>query len=119
MFEKLAVMIQNGPCHGSGGWSPASHRGGPGSIPGKSTWNLWWTKQIGTGFTPSISIFPYHYNSKNAPYPFIHLHRRHIISAIDSVVKNIVKYKTNGTDQLQRCGAREAECSHFIIQNMC
>jgi hypothetical protein len=32
------------PCHGSGGQSPASHRGGPGSIPGQSMWDLWWTK---------------------------------------------------------------------------
>jgi hypothetical protein len=29
---------QRGPCHGSGGYSPASHRGGPGSIPGRSQW---------------------------------------------------------------------------------
>jgi hypothetical protein len=31
-------------CHGSGGKTPASHRGGPGSIPGQSMWDLWWTK---------------------------------------------------------------------------
>jgi hypothetical protein len=30
-----------GPCHGSGGQSPASHRGGVGSIPGQSMWDLW------------------------------------------------------------------------------
>ena len=30
-----------GPC---GGQSPASHRGGPGSISGQSMWDLWWTK---------------------------------------------------------------------------
>jgi hypothetical protein len=35
---------QNGPCHGSDGQSPASHCGGPGSIPGQSMWDLWWTK---------------------------------------------------------------------------
>ena len=32
------------PCRGSGGYSPASHRGGQGSTPGQSMWDLWWTK---------------------------------------------------------------------------
>jgi hypothetical protein len=31
-------------CHGSCGKSPASHRGGPGSIPGQSMWDFWWKK---------------------------------------------------------------------------
>jgi hypothetical protein len=31
-------------CQGSGGQSPASQRGYPGSIPGQSLQNLWWTK---------------------------------------------------------------------------
>jgi hypothetical protein len=31
------------PCHGSGGKSPTSHRGLPGSIPGQSVWDLWRT----------------------------------------------------------------------------
>jgi hypothetical protein len=31
------------PCHESGGWSPASHNGGPGSIPRNSKWILWST----------------------------------------------------------------------------
>ena len=29
------------PCHGSGGSSPASHRGSQGSNPGRSMWDLW------------------------------------------------------------------------------
>ena len=28
----------------SGGQSTACHRGGPGSVPGQSLWDLWWTK---------------------------------------------------------------------------
>jgi hypothetical protein len=32
------------PCHGSGGYSPASHRGDSSLIPGQSTYDLWWTK---------------------------------------------------------------------------
>jgi len=30
-------------CHGSGGYSPASHRGCPGLVPGQTMWDLWWT----------------------------------------------------------------------------
>jgi hypothetical protein len=33
-----------GPCHDSGGYSPAFHRRGPDSVPGQSMWDLWWTK---------------------------------------------------------------------------
>jgi hypothetical protein len=32
------------PCYGSGGLSSAPHRGGPGSRPGQSMWDLWCTK---------------------------------------------------------------------------
>jgi hypothetical protein len=32
------------PSHSSGGKSPASHRGGPGSSPVHVIWDLWWTK---------------------------------------------------------------------------
>lgn len=32
-----------GPCVGSGDWLLGSHRGGPVSTPGQSTWELWWT----------------------------------------------------------------------------
>jgi len=32
------------PFHGSGGSLPARHREGPGSSPGQSVWDLWWTK---------------------------------------------------------------------------
>jgi hypothetical protein len=31
-------------CHGSGGWSPASHRGGPGSRSYQSMWDFWCIK---------------------------------------------------------------------------
>ena len=43
---------QRGPCHGSGGYSPASHHGGPGSIPGQSMWNLWLSKWHWDRFFP-------------------------------------------------------------------
>jgi hypothetical protein len=38
------------PCHSSGSWSPASHRGGLGSSPGQVMWDLWWTKWGWAGF---------------------------------------------------------------------
>ena len=44
--ERICVLINKHfrDCLGSGGQSSASHRGGSGSIPGQSVWNLWWTK---------------------------------------------------------------------------
>jgi hypothetical protein len=40
VFCKLHLSIAHRPYHGSGGYSSASHRGGPGSIPGQSMWDL-------------------------------------------------------------------------------
>jgi hypothetical protein len=36
--------------------SLASHRGGPGSIPGLVKWDLWWTKWRRGRFSPSTSV---------------------------------------------------------------
>jgi len=42
-----------------GGYSPIYHCGGPGSIPGQSVWNLWWTMwQQDEFFPPSTSVIP-------------------------------------------------------------
>jgi hypothetical protein len=37
---------------------PASDRGGPGSIPGQSMWDLWWTKWHWDRFFPDYFGFP-------------------------------------------------------------
>jgi hypothetical protein len=53
------------PHHGSGCWSPASHRRGPGSILGRSIWDLWWTKWHWDRFPPVNFILPVlHYKEK-------------------------------------------------------
>jgi hypothetical protein len=44
------------PRHSSNCQSLASHRGGPGSIPGLVKWDLWWTKWRWGGFSPSTSV---------------------------------------------------------------
>lgn len=36
----------------------ASYRGNPGSIPGQSMWDLWWTESTGKGFSSNTSLFP-------------------------------------------------------------
>jgi hypothetical protein len=46
------------PCHSSGGYSPASHRGGQGPIPDQVMWDLWWTKWHRGRFSPSTSVSP-------------------------------------------------------------
>jgi hypothetical protein len=51
-------------CHGPGGKSLASHRGGPGSIPGQSMWTKWhWHR-----FFFQYFGFPCQYQSTNIPY---------------------------------------------------
>jgi hypothetical protein len=35
-----------------------SHRGDSGSIPNKSTWDFWWPRDTGSGFSPRNLLFP-------------------------------------------------------------
>jgi hypothetical protein len=53
------------PCHSSGGWSPASHCGGPGQV----MWDLWWTKWHWGRFSPGTSVSPA--NSHSTDYSTI------------------------------------------------
>jgi hypothetical protein len=46
------------PWYNSGGWSLASHRGGPGSNPGQDICDLWWTKWNWGRFSKSTSVSP-------------------------------------------------------------
>jgi hypothetical protein len=46
------------PCHSSGGQSPTSNRGGPGSIPGQVMCDLWWKKWRWGRFSSGIWISP-------------------------------------------------------------
>jgi hypothetical protein len=57
-FITLTRNLSWRPCHSSGGKSPTSHRGGPGSIPGQSMWDLWWTKWHWDRFLPEYFGFP-------------------------------------------------------------
>jgi hypothetical protein len=43
-------------CRSSGGQSPASHRGGPVSIPGQVMWDLWRIERQWGRFSPSTSV---------------------------------------------------------------
>ena len=52
--------------------SLTSDCGGPGLIPGMSTWNLWWTGWHWAGFSQSASVIPHHH-STSGPYSFIRL----------------------------------------------
>jgi hypothetical protein len=57
-YRATELPLRPGPRHSSGGWSPASHRGGPSSIPVQVMWDLWWTKWRWGRFSPSISVSP-------------------------------------------------------------
>jgi hypothetical protein len=46
------------PCHCSGGYSPTSHRGDPGSSTNQVMWDLWSTKWHWGRFSPSTSVSP-------------------------------------------------------------
>jgi len=39
-----SVMTMMVTMSGHGGWSQASYHGSPGSVPGRSTWDLLWTE---------------------------------------------------------------------------
>jgi hypothetical protein len=48
--------------HGSGNYQSACRRRGPGSVPGQSTWDQWWSKRQWDSFslsTPALSL-PFH-----------------------------------------------------------
>jgi hypothetical protein len=45
-------------CHSTGGQSTVSHRGGPGSFPGQSMWDLWQTKWHWVRFFSESLRFP-------------------------------------------------------------
>jgi hypothetical protein len=53
-----------GPCHGSGGLTPVSHREGLDSIPGQTMWNLWCIKQHCNRFL-SLATCQYRCNVSN------------------------------------------------------
>jgi hypothetical protein len=57
-IRPININLNKGPRHCSGGYSPASHRGGPGSIPGRSMWDLWWTKWHWDRFLSEYFGFP-------------------------------------------------------------
>jgi hypothetical protein len=56
IVHSCSFILYLGPCHSSGGYSPASNRGGPGSSPGQVMWDLWWTKCYWGIFSPSTSV---------------------------------------------------------------
>jgi hypothetical protein len=55
MYEQFRIVR---PCHSSGGLSPASHSGGPGSSTGQVMWDLWWIKWHWGRFYPSTLVSP-------------------------------------------------------------
>jgi hypothetical protein len=71
-----------GPCHSSGGLSPASHRGGPGSSPGQVMWNLWWTVALEQVFSEYFG-FP-------CQFSFNQLFRTHHLSSVAGTIGQFV-----------------------------
>jgi hypothetical protein len=60
------------PYHGSGGLSPACHGGVPGSRPGQSMWDLWWTKWHWDRFFSELFGFPLSISLlRPSPYSYI------------------------------------------------
>jgi hypothetical protein len=56
--KQPALIFLIRPCHCSGGWFPASHRGCLASSPDQVMWDLWWTNWHSGRFSPTISVFP-------------------------------------------------------------
>jgi hypothetical protein len=73
----------------------ASHRGGPGSIPGQSMWDLWWTKWQWDSFSPSTSVFSCQFHSTGAP----------LLGKGQEIIIIIVIFITGSHNKPQGCGA--------------
>jgi hypothetical protein len=56
--QQLRRLVAGFPPWWEGGYSPASHHGGPGSSPGQVMWDLWLTKWYWGRCSPSTSVFP-------------------------------------------------------------
>jgi hypothetical protein len=88
--DLLAIIVWDTEgilCHRSGGYSLASHCYGPGSIPDRVVWDLWWTKWHWGRFA-RVLIFPLPIPiSPAALYSLIILSATLYSLKIDSVVK--------------------------------
>ena len=60
------IFLRSMPCHGSDGYLPSCHHGGPGSTPGQSVRDFW-RKVGGESISPSTSVFLCQCHSTNAP----------------------------------------------------
>jgi hypothetical protein len=61
VFTVTAVtkrLFKTGSYHSSGCYSSPSHRGGPGSNPGRVICHLWWAEWHWSRFSPSTSVSP-------------------------------------------------------------
>jgi hypothetical protein len=63
------------PCHSSGGYSLASHRGGPGLSPGQVRLDFCWAKWHWGRFSPRTSVSPATLHSTNCSTLTIIYHR--------------------------------------------
>lgn len=71
---------------GSASKSPASHRGGQGSILGVSVWDLWWTECHRNRLRYECLGFPLSLSFYGAPDSLIHHRRLDMISATDGTL---------------------------------
>jgi hypothetical protein len=62
-YSSYELIYVKGPCHGSRGYSPASHRGDPDSIPGYIIKKCCVGPGTGTGSLPSTLAFTCHHSA--------------------------------------------------------
>jgi hypothetical protein len=89
-----------GPCSSSGSWSPAFHRGGPGTRTSQVMWDLWWTMRHWRRFYSSTSVSLAKYSTDCSTVIIIRgwYNRSVVVSVIvDSVPFCPPKREGNGT----------------------
>ena len=88
LLFRVCDEIQKWPAvHGTGGYSPAFHRGSPGQFSLQSVQKLWWAKWHWDRFFSELgSALSVSFHQCSTPIPFFH-HRRCVMLAINSVVK--------------------------------
>jgi hypothetical protein len=103
IIKVLLTKINLTPYHGSDGYSQAFHRGGPGSIPAQSVWDLCCTKWHWDRFFPEYFVLPCQFHSTRAP--------------LYGKTEKLIIFITGLHNEPQGCGASVASAAGpFIIK---
>jgi hypothetical protein len=94
----LGVSVFCWPCRDPGGYSPACLCRVPASIPGQSTWDLWYNKcHWNRVFLQVLVLLPFQSHTTNAWHTFLRLSQTVLLLAAHSFVKwHLILFYSSG-----------------------